>query len=331
MPDAVTPDLRRVVLIRNPAARRPPSDAALAGVLEALDRSGWSATVVDSPARGTATALARQAAAGGAEVVVACGGDGTLNEVLNGLVGSDTALALVPAGTANVWAAEVGIAHDPAGALGLLDAGRRIRVDTGIVQIGDAAPRRFLLMCSAGVDAGVVREVERHPTLKRRIGRAAFALPSLRALLNASPVDATVTVDGVERKISLFIVLAGNTRLYGSVTRLADAALIDDGTLDLVTFEAGPGGWLSQVVHRTRLAVRALRGGLHDAQIDGIEYARFSRAEIRPARSLPVQVDGEFVGEAGPDAPLRLSIEPRSLTVVVPAGINPIFARDAER
>jgi len=286
--------------------------------------------VTDTAVPGDATHLARAAAADGVEVVVVCGGDGTLNEAANGLVGSETALALIPGGTGNVWAREVGIATDPAGALGLLGAGRRVRVDTGVVQIGNDPPRHFLLMCSAGVDAEAVRAVEQRPKLKRRLGRAAFGWPALRAIFAGSN-ETRLTVDGESCTVPLLMALAGNTQLYASVLRLTADALMDDGQLDLLTFEDAPPGRLRVAMRRASILARAVRSGLRDASTEGIRYTRIAHAELRPSGPLAVQADGEFIGIAGPDAPLQLWVEPRSLTMLVPAGVNSLFSRNGDR
>jgi YegS/Rv2252/BmrU family lipid kinase len=329
MLEPVSSPSRSVAIIRNPGARRPPSTGALNLALDAIHRSGWTSTLQDTASPGDASRLAREAAANGVEVVVVCGGDGTLNEAANGLIGADTALALIPGGTANVWAREMGIDSAPASALGLLGAGRRVRVDTGVVQIGEGPARHFMLMCSAGIDAEVVRQVELRPRVKRRLGRAAFGWPGVRSLFTRS-VDTKLIVGGRERNARLLLALAGNTRLYGSVVRLADEALMDDGELDLVTFEDGPGGF-GLALHRTRLLVRAMRGGLRNAHVRGISYTRAGAVELYPGASLPVQVDGEFIGVAGPDAPLRIWSAPRSLTVLLPGGVNPLLGRDSDR
>ena len=335
MSDPEPAHVRRVSIIRNPVARRAPSDAALAVPLEALRGAGWIATVQDTTARGDATALASAAAAGGADVVVVSGGDGTLNEAVNGLASTDTALAVIRGGTANVWAREVGISRNPTVALGLIGAGRRIRVDTGVVQIGKDQPRHFLLMCSAGLDVEAVQAVEQHPRIKRWMGRAAFGWPAIRAVAGGAPVEAIITVDDPDvtsgqtssRATPLLMAIAGNTRLYGSVDRLADEALIGDGMLDLVTFEDVRGGLGRRAAHRARLLGRTLRGHLRSAGVVGIRYARVRRLEVELHGSLPVQIDGEFIGVAGPEAPLRLWSAPGSLTVIVPAGGNPLFGQ----
>ena len=140
---------------------------------------------------------------------------------MNGLTGAQTALGVIPSGTVNVWAREVGVTGDAASALRLLDAGRQVRVDTGVLQIGDESERHFLLICSAGLDADVVQQVEVHPRLEHRLGRGAFGWPGLRVLVSRTDVKTTIRVDGVEVTPPLLMALAGNTRLYGSVMRLS--------------------------------------------------------------------------------------------------------------
>ena len=327
MSDLHSPALREVALIRNPNARRSVTDVELALPFSAIARLGWNATIEDTAGPGHATELARAAAAAGADAVIACGGDGTLNEVANGLVGTDTALGLLPRGTANVWARELEIEGNPMTALGLLATGRLVRIDTGVVQIGDGARRHFLMMCSAGIDVKAVEAVDHHPRVKRLLGRAAFAWPGLRSLF-VGPLVTAIVANGEQRTVPLLMALAGNTRLYGSVIRLTNAAVLDDGELDLVTLEDVRAGAGARVVHRGKLLARVSRGRPQPSNPDGLEYVRVTEAELRPAGPLPVQVDGEFMGVAGPDSPLRLWCAPRSLTVLVPAGANPLFSGD---
>jgi len=326
MNDSIEDGLRRVVLVRNPMARRPPSDAELREPLEALRRAGWDVAVQDTRGPGDGAVLAADAAAAGASVVVACGGDGTLNEVLSGVAETDTALAVLPSGTANVWAQGMGIGGDLGESIGLVEAGRRVRVDTGMVQLGSEPARRFLLMCSVGLDAAVVREMEGRSWLKRRLGRAAFAWPAARALVGTRAVPTTIVVEDVERRGSLMMAVVGNTRLYGGVTRITDGAVLDDGLLDLVTFSGQPSASVERrVVQRLVQLSWAASGTLSRQRHKSVHYLRAASFELRPEGALPVQVDGEFAGTVGPEASLRVWADPGSVTVVVPARHNPLF------
>jgi len=323
-----SPDARaRAVIVRNPRARRAVATAELRAAARVIERAGWAVTIVDTERAGHAAELARAAVADGADVVVACGGDGTVNEVINGIAGSAAALAVVPTGTANVWAREAFVSRDPRCALALIAHGRRVRVDLGELAIGDGAPRRFLLMCGAGIDAAVVRAVEARPRLKRALGRGAFVIAGAACAARLRATPATVARDGVTERHSLVLAVAGNTRLYGGVVQLAHAARIDDGLLDLVTFStrAPERALLARRLRHVALLAAAARGGLAGRTVRGVDYRRAEAIVITPTGPLAVQADGEFVGTASPDAPLRLRALPGALTVVIAARANPLL------
>ena len=230
--------------------------ARVPDVVSVLTRAGWATDVVVKESKGQTMELAARAAEAGYDYVIAYGGDGTVNHVVNGVLAfserRSTAVGVIPGGTANVWAAEVGIASDPVRAAHMLVESEVRRVDVGHVGVESltlgtgssaydqraasaAGPRRhFLLMAGLGVDAALMGRTP--ATLKHRIGVAAVALTALRLLpeLRTYPVrvrggdDDTPVWDG--RALQLVI---GNTRLYGKVTRMTPDALIDSGQLDL--------------------------------------------------------------------------------------------------
>src|SRR5690606_17784233 len=141
----------RAVIIRNPASRRAVSRARLEAASLTLG-GAWEVEVRDSTPEHGVARLARDAASEGVEYVLACGGDGTLNEVVNGVVAAgrpQVVVGLLPAGTANVWATEVRIPRDPTAALRLLEVGQVVSLDLGRLRT-PAVDRRFLLMCSLG-------------------------------------------------------------------------------------------------------------------------------------------------------------------------------------
>ena len=302
------------MIVRNPRARRVPSERDLWAAVAPLREAGWSVEIRTTTAPGEAAELAAAAARDGADVVVACGGDGTVHEAANGLAGTDTPLGVAPAGTADVWAREAFIPRDPAAALALLPRMRRKRADLGLVN-----GRHFLLMCGIGLDAEVVRRVDADPRAKRWLGRAAYVAAGAAVALGARPVPAEIAVDGETLQLDLLLALAGNTRLYGGVARITDAALIDDGLLDLCLFYAA--GGRDDIVQRAGLGLRALRGGLHRRAGKGIDYLRAARVVVTAERPLPVQADGELIGET----PATLSVAPAALTVLVAARPNSLF------
>ncbi len=297
---------RTLLIVRNPGARRAGAERELWSATASLRASGWEVDLHTTTGPGDATEIAAAAAAHGVSVVAACGGDGTVHEVVNGLAGTDTALAVIPGGTADVWAREAFVPRNAAQAFTLIPSARAERVDLGIAE-GAFGRRYFLLMCGVGLDAEAVRRVGHDSTGKRRLGRAWYVAVAARVLLGASPTDATLTLDGASIGRPLLQALAGNTQLYGGVTRLTSGARIDDGLLDLCVFSGrGRGRQLS-------LALRALRGGLHKRAGNGVDYLRGERIEVRSERPLPVQADGEYIGET----PVTLSVEPQSLTVML--------------
>lgn len=298
---------RSLLVVRNPRARRAYEERDLWTASEPLRSSGWQVEIRTTTAPGDAVTFAAEAARHGVEVVAACGGDGTVNEVANGLAHSETALAVIPRGTADVWAREAFVPLDPGQAFGLIPLARRARVDLGVVE-GAFGRRHFLLMCGIGLDADVVRRVGGRSTGKRWLGKAWYGALGAGIVLRARPTAATLNLDGggtLERL--LLQLVAGNTQLYGGVMRLTSDARMDDGLLDLCAFSAG-----GRVGH-LGLVARALRGELHRHEGNGVDYLRGSCFEVTGATPLPVQVDGEYLGET----PVKLSVAPRALTVLL--------------
>ncbi|MEX2446456.1 MAG: diacylglycerol kinase family protein [Dehalococcoidia bacterium] len=323
------PTRRTAVVVRNPAARRAVSrEAIAAAAARTLDSARWDVEVVEAVSAADAVPLAAAHAAGGVEAVLACGGDGTLLGVINGIVQArrtDCAVGVLPAGTANVWAREAGIPSDLDGALALLEGGTRRPVDLGIARLGeDGIPLRFLLSCGVGLDGAVVQAVERRDALKRRLGRAAYALPAAVAGALWPPVAARLEADGVTTTHErLLLALAANTRRYGGVAPVAPGARVDDGLLDLVTFEGDRG--LEALPQRVAMAVAALTGNLERLELDGVTVRRSAHIVIEPERRLPVQADGDAIGWCGPGQPLLLDAEPAAITMIVAVRPTPIF------
>jgi YegS/Rv2252/BmrU family lipid kinase len=301
-----------LLLVRNPRARHAPSEDALAAAAAPLVHAGWQVDIRSTLDGAHAVALARDAAARAVDVVAACGGDGTVNAVVNGIAGSASALAVVPAGTTDVWAREAGIPRTPAAALALLPHARRARVDVGRARTsGDE--RRFLLMCSAGLDAAVVQRVEGSRG-KRLLGRGWYAAHGAAALARPHATPATIELDALRRELPLLQLVAGNTRLYGGVARITPHAVITDGLLDVCVLSGGGRAAAA------RLAWRLWRGSARRAG-SGIEYVRAARVRIDAAAPLHVQLDGEYAGTT----PLTIELEPSALDVLVAPGYRALL------
>jgi len=308
---------RHALLVVNPAARRLPPLRLIEEAADWLRTRGWDVTVETTAAPGEATRLARRAASAGGSVVVACGGDGTIHEVVNGLAGSDAALAVIPGGTANVWVKDARLPRRPLEAARIIDAGRCRRIDLGLIEWEARDGRQaescyFLLMVGVGLDAHVVARVSQG--WKRRLGAGAYVLTAAREALfyRSQPVE--LELDGRERlSLRLGWMLAANTRCYGGVTHIASRALADDGLLDLLIF---PG---YDLLRATGYGLAILAGRHYGAP--GVICRQAAEVEVAGPSSLPIQADGEFVG----DTPLRLRVVPGALQVLMPDEPNPLF------
>ncbi len=295
-----------VVVVRNPASRRRLSAARLGEALDEARAAGWRVDVVETTRDGDGTELARRARDGGADVIIVDGGDGTVNEVINGIAGSRVALAVLAGGTANVWANEVRTSHDARKAVRDIVHGVRRRVD-----LGRADGRYFLLMAGVGLDAAIVPRVP--PRLKRWFGRVAYVLTGAVTAFTTRPADARVRIDGESADTSLYWMLVGNTRSYGGIARITHRARIDDGQLDVAVMRRG--GAFHLLVDGVRLAL-----GRHDRS-PNVGYRRATSVEVATP-GLPVQVDGELAGTT----PMTFTVAPLALEVIVPASLrSPLF------
>ena len=311
---------RRVLLLRNPRARRAPSEAALRAAAAPLVEGGWHIDVRSTAGPGDASRIAADAAAEGLDAVVAVGGDGTVHEAVQGLAGTATALGVVPAGTANVWARESGAPRGVRRALAFLARARAARIDVGRATFPDGTSRRFLLMCGVGLDAEVVRRIGAGGAAKRLVGPAWYAAMALAVGARTRPARAVIEIDGAPIERDLHLAVIGNTRLYAGFAHLTGDALADDGALDVAAFSGGG------LADRVRLAARALRGGLARRAGGGIDYARGAEVRIASEPPLPVQADGELLGET----PVTLTVEPRALTVLLAPEPNVLLSGETE-
>lgn len=273
-------------------------------------------SVAETSRRGHAARLAQGAAAQGVDVVVVFGGDGTLNEAANGLLGSATALAPLPGGSTNVFARTLGLSDDPVeAATALVDA-----IGTGALQrvgVGTVNRRCFLFHCGIGFDAAVVAQVEKRSGLKRYAGHPLFVYAALdtwlrhydrkRPHFSVEFADGSIVADA-------FFTICFNTDPYTFLgsrpLRLApDATLANP--LSVLTFRS------LKVGRIVRLAVAALSGkGAHPKSGRHVDYhPNVTGFVVRADRPFPYQVDGDYLGEVGQ---LEFRYEPDSLTLVVP-------------
>ena len=286
-------------IIYNPAAGGGRRAAIGATVERGLARRGLDTHLHSTEHPGDAATLAC-AFAGTADIVVAVGGDGTVNEIANGLACSTTLLGIVPAGTVNVLALELGLPFRVERACDVIARGR-----TRALDLGRANGRRFILMTGIGVDALTVRYVD--PRAKRRFKELAFLSTGLRVGLAAAPTPFLVRANGEEHTATFAV--ASNSRHYAGRLGMTSSADPTDGVLDLLMFTG-----------RSRASLAAfwlgVPSGLHTRHPDTV-FVRTERAEITPLQEEDViwfQTDGELAGRL----PAIIEVEPHALNVLVP-------------
>jgi diacylglycerol kinase (ATP) len=300
----------KALLVYNPSAGTRTDFGAVDIALDVLRSGGWDAEARQTISGGDATKFTRQAAEAGYGAIFAVGGDGTVNEVMNGLLGSNTSLGVLPFGTANVWAKEMGLPmNDMAAAARLQVNAPSVYVDAGEVCGDGFGPRAFLLWCGVGFDAHITAEVEPQRALKRRLGAVMFLVVGARAVFTFRGQRAQLDVDGKKWRTRLMLALASNTQLYGGLVRISPGAKLDDGLLDLAIFR-GRGVW-STAWHLVRVFL-----GWHLNAVD-VEHLRAREISIRAPR-LPVHVDAEPIGVT----PVRITIRPQAVRVLVPQTAN---------
>ena len=245
---------------------------------------------------------ARRVAAKGTDVLFVWGGDGTVQRCIEAVAGRNTAVAILPAGTANLLAANLRIPHDLAEAVQIGLHGDRRRLDTGSVN-----GERFTVMAGAGFDARMISDADRGT--KDRLGRAAYVVTGIKNL-GASRVKATVEVDGTlfyKGKVSC--VLAANVgKILGGVEAFPQAQP-DDGRLELgVVTAANPVQW-------ARTFARLARG--QAAVSPFVKVTQGKKFRIRFGQKVRYELDG---GARPASKKLRIKVRPGSVTVCVPSG-----------
>lgn len=291
----------RAVIIFNPFAGQ------ATGLAQELDAAaqvwrdqGWYVELQPTTAAGDGTRLARLAVEQQCEMVVAAGGDGTINEVVNGLAGSATVLAALPLGTVNVWARELRLPLQPRAAAEAMLTWKARPID-----LGRAGSHYFLLMAGIGFDATITSEVR--PEEKRRLGALAYVLRGLEVALRIQGTRAWITLDGKKIRSRVLMVVVGNTQLYGGMVRITRRASIDDGLLDVCVMQGD--GVFSGLIHA--FSILRQRYSLDPE----MEYYRARRVRIVTRPSLPVQVDGDTIGQT----PMTFEVAAGALQALMPA------------
>ena len=295
--------MQRILLITNPAAART-RQAVTNTVHSVLKREGWSVDVVETTGHGDAARVARAGADDKVDAVAIYGGDGTIMQAVAGLAGSNIPVGLIPGGTGNVLASNLGLPRNPAHAALVIAHGRPRTIDLGRFENRDGA-QYFSVACGSGFDAELMARTS--GTAKRQWGFAAYVVHGYKLVLEAAPVPYRVSVDGEVFDVEATAVIVANCRQFiPPILNLAPGIELDDGQLDVVVIKAR-GLWQSAGV-----IWRMLK-----QQVDGVAIRRFRgrdvKVEAHPERL--VQLDGEIGGHT----PFSATIVEGGLSVLVPA------------
>jgi diacylglycerol kinase family enzyme len=310
---ATQPPSKRMLIIVNPYATTV-SDRLKNLVVYAL-RGSYLVDAIDTERREHATDLCREAAQEGYDVVVAFGGDGTVNEAANGLAGSNTPLTCLPGGRTNVFCRILGIPTDVVDAtehlLGLADDWQPRAVDLGVLN-----DRHFLFSAGVGLDASVVQRVDAHPRLKARVGEYYYAWVATRTftrryLFHPPRLEARFTDEVAVAGVTVLAQNAAPYTYFGHrQVDMGEGASLDSGDLaGVVLTRASP----LEIPTITWRALSARARVAKHRKVHPFAGIRSFTVRSLDDRPLPLQVDGDYIGEANEAA---FSVKPGGLTVV---------------
>jgi len=314
---------RRVAFIYNPAsgqvsARR---SAAVREAISVFRERGLHVESFETDGPGSAATHAQNCAAAGFDTVIACGGDGTVHEVLQSLAGTSVALGVLPLGTANALAANLGLTASAAEVARTLLQASPVRLPVGRIQFQDPAsqPASRYFVVAAGVGADALLMARLDSRLKRRIGYLLYVIEAIRLwATHPFPLFQAELVqngNGSRHHIEISQILAVRVRSFGGVLReLAPGATIHDSSLRLIAFRTR-----SRLQYLRFLIAVVLGRPTYDDIIQLHESEHVVCRATRDADALYVEADGEVLGHL----PVKISVVPDALTLLVPQGAEP--------
>ena len=267
-----------------------------------------------------ASRLASEAVAAGADIIISYGGDGTLNEVIQGAAGSQTALAVWPGGTSNVVARDLGVPFSIRELAGMITASKTQRIALGLAKrgeggtgkVGEAATnspysplphsRYFLMMAGIGLDASIARSVNKK--LKRRTGELAYWLSGIRHLFLWRAEPFTIEVDGKSYKGAFALI--GNGKGYGGGMMMTPGARLEEPWFEIYVLPP-----LANNFAYLRALGACMRG---KPEVAGVRLVRGKHIEANSAHEPWVEADGEIIGPL----PMTFDIVPDALSIIVP-------------
>jgi len=316
--------MQKAALIYNPVSGQHSSrrKVAIESALGVLREAGVTAEAFTTSGVGSATEQAKHAVETGFDTVIACGGDGTVHEVLQSLVGSDVALGVIPLGTANALAADLGLIGSPAKAVSMLLNATPTRFSVGRIHFRDTSgvsrSRYFTVAAGVGADALLMSRLD--VRLKRRLGYLLYMVEATRIIFTHGFPLFEVVIPADEncdaRVLEVSQLLAVRVRSFGGALQyLAPGASLRNGNLSLLAFK-------TQSRFRYILFMLAVLAQRHTFARE-VELVETPSVECRPRQGckeeLFVEADGEVLGML----PVRLEVVPHSLNLLVPAGAQP--------
>ena len=311
MPDKIND----AVIIYNPASgrRRHKRLQDIEAAIGVLKDAGITAEAIATEHAGSATELARKAVRDGRQLVIVCGGDGTINEAVNGLAGSRVPMAVLPAGTANILAKELGIPWNIPRAAGLIARGRLVRVALGEIAWSKdstdgsvSKTRYFLCLGGAGPDGAIVHGV--NAAKKLRMGILAYWQEGLRHFFSYR--FPRFRVQSREHEMTASLIVVGRTKYYGGPFRITTGASLFEDAFEIVAYEGQNRFGILMCLPAIWLGCLRRVPGIHAWKTTELT------CEAIDAEEIFSQVDGE----AAAALPLRFRIVPNALTLVVPEG-----------
>jgi YegS/Rv2252/BmrU family lipid kinase len=290
----------RARFLVNPFSGLPLTQPRPYGLIEkAFLGSDWDVDIRILKGKGDGEAQARRAVKEGVELVVGIGGDGTLHEIGNGLVGTETSLGIVPLGSGNAFARALGVPMVPHRAIRALLSGRPIALD-----VGEVEGRVFLSTAGIGLDAAVGQEFDKSPI---RGGIPYFGIAAME-FLQYQPVEVRVETDGQSRSLRPLLVTVANTNQFGMGAVIAPKARPDDGLLDVCLISEV--SVLEALIHSPKLFLGAID------QVPHVEIFQTKEVRVSLEREVPAHLDGEPTALS---KEIVFRVRPRALRVWLPA------------
>lgn len=297
-------------VVYNPSAGTFPSARMATKAAKILQRYGWDLELKKTDNGEHLTALAREAGAQGLDAFFVLGGDGSMNLAINGLVGTQTALGVLPAGTANVWSQELGL-YGLTWSRGTALDESAIQLAQGEVRLADVGQcngKAFLLWSGIGLDAYVVHQIEPRERWEKQFPLLQYAASALWNASSWHGIHLRVEVDGKQLSGQFLLGVVSNIHLYaGGLAELSPQARLDDGLLDLWLF-------MGETMGDTLQIAWDLLAGRHH-QSERVLHYPFRSVILESDSNMFVQVDGEPLHT---DGPVEISVLPKALRVLVP-------------